>query len=686
MRNLGLGARLYGLLAIALLPLLAVVGYMTYADNQRANELSVAFEAYDLSTQRAANYKRFLNGVADAIDTGRVGTAAVEALVNAASMTKRLAEVQGRAGATDAKLAEVLGVIQADPSVKSVMPLREPIRVIDAAISEEANVAQKRLSAVIADSTSAAHAQVLAVAATALCSAGLAAFLAFLIVGNLTRGMRRAVVIADRIAAGDLEGEVEITGNDEIGQLMAALQQMKGGLRRIVGEITEAVRIMAHGDFKRRQALDGKQGFDQEIGRLINELGAGLDSSVGGNPQDAVNVAQRIAAGDLSVTVPVSPGDTRSALAAMAAMRDTLEVTIADIRELVRFAAEGNFGQRMEVAGRQGYAKLLGELLNRVMGNAEAGLSDIQRVSAALAEGDLTHRIDASHLGQFGETATSINLTIANLRALIADVATAAEGINSAVSEIAVGNMDLSRRTEAQAIELERVASTINDLASAVQRNAKGSAEAQEMAKAATAVAERGGTVIKASVATMAEIAQRSAKIGDVISVIDGIAFQTNLLALNAAVEAARAGEAGRGFAVVATEVRNLAQRSAEAARETSQMVGASLDAVKRGTAEAEQTGRAMDDIVAAISRVNELIVGISHDSEQQASRVGDVNRAIGEIERTTQANAALVEQAAGASESLKGQLDGLRGNVARFRLESSPQLQSKRPLLALPA
>ncbi|MCX7164295.1 MAG: methyl-accepting chemotaxis protein [Betaproteobacteria bacterium] len=685
MKNMGLGSRLYGMLAVALLPLLAVVGYMAYADSRRANELSVAFDAYDLTTQRATLYKRFLNGVADAIDTGRVGPAAVEALTKAAAMTTRLAQIQGQAGASDAKVAEVLGVIQADPSVKAVMPLREPIRVIDSTISEEAGSAQKRLAAVITESTSAANTQVLAVALTALFSAGLAAFLAFMIVGNLSREVRRAVEVANRIAAGDLEGEVEVRSNDEIGQLMAALQQMKVGLRGIVGGITDSVRIMAEGEFNRRMTLDGKQGFDMEIGRLVNDLGSSLQASVGGNPRVAVNVAQRIAGGDLSVEVPVAAGDSRSAMAAMSAMRSTLEATIADIRELVRFAADGNFSRRMEVEQRQGYAKLLGELLNRVMGNAEAGLSDIQRVSAALAEGDLTHRIDASHLGQFGETAASINMTIANLRTLIADVAGAAEGINVAVTEIAVGNLDLSKRTEAQAIELERVASTIDQLASAVQRNAKGAAEAQQMASAATGVAERGGAVIKASVATMGEIAQRSAKIGDVISVIDGIAFQTNLLALNAAVEAARAGEAGRGFAVVATEVRSLAQRSADAARETSQMVRASLEAVKRGTEEAEQTGRAMDDIVAAIGRVDQLIAGISRESEQQASRFGDVNKAIGEIERTTQANAALVEEAAGASESLKGQLQDLRTNVARFRLDSDGT-QPSRKLLTLAA
>ncbi len=685
MKNMGLGSRLYGMLAVALLPLLAVVGYMAYADSRRANELSVAFDAYDLTTQRATLYKRFLNGVADAIDTGRVGPAAVEALTKAAAMTTRLAQIQGQAGASDAKVAEVLGVIQADPSVKAVMPLREPIRVIDSTISEEAGSAQKRLAAVITESTSAANTQVLAVALTALFSAGLAAFLAFMIVGNLSREVRRAVEVANRIAAGDLEGEVEVRSNDEIGQLMAALQQMKVGLRGIVGGITDSVRIMAEGEFNRRMTLDGKQGFDMEIGRLVNDLGSSLQASVGGNPRVAVNVAQRIAGGDLSVEVPVAAGDSRSAMAAMSAMRSTLEATIADIRELVRFTADGNFSRRMEVEQRQGYAKLLGELLNRVMGNAEAGLSDIQRVSAALAEGDLTHRIDASHLGQFGETAASINMTIANLRTLIADVAGAAEGINVAVTEIAVGNLDLSKRTEAQAIELERVASTIDQLASAVQRNAKGAAEAQQMASAATGVAERGGAVIKASVATMGEIAQRSAKIGDVISVIDGIAFQTNLLALNAAVEAARAGEAGRGFAVVATEVRSLAQRSADAARETSQMVRASLEAVKRGTEEAEQTGRAMDDIVAAIGRVDQLIAGISRESEQQASRFGDVNKAIGEIERTTQANAALVEEAAGASESLKGQLQDLRTNVARFRLDSDGT-QPSRKLLTLAA
>lgn len=686
MKNLKLGPRLYGLLAIALLPLLAVVGYMVHAENRRADALSVAFETYDLTTQRSTHYKRFLNGVADAIDTGRVGTAALDALAVAAKMSGRLTELQGRAGAGDAKLAEMAGALKDDASLKALMPLRDPIRQIDTAIAEEAGEAQKHLTAFIADSTAAAHSQAIAVGLTALVSAGIAAYLAFLIVGRLSREMRRAVTIADDIAAGNLDGEIAVNSLDEIGQMMVALQQMQLGLRSIVAEITQVVGSMAGGDFKDRLALNNKQGFALEIGRLVNDLGSGLEASVGGNPQVAVHVAQRIATGDLSVDVPVAAGDTRSAMAAMAIMRGTLERTIADIRDLVHFAAEGNFSPRMALSDRQGYAKLLAELLNRVMGNAETGLTDIQNVAAALAEGDLTRRIDTAHLGQFGETAASINTTIANLRGLIAEVAKAAEGISSAVTEIATGNMDLSRRTEAQAIELERVASTVSDLSSAILRNAQGAAEAQQMAATATEVAKRGGTVIEASVATMSEIAQRSAKIGDVISVIDSIAFQTNLLALNAAVEAARAGEAGRGFAVVANEVRNLAQRSAEAARETSQMVRASLDAVQRGTAQAEQTGNAMHEIVHSIERVNALIVGISEESEQQAARFGDVNKAIGEIEKTTQANAALVEEAASASESLKHQLEGLRSSIGCFRLDEGLRTIVQRQPMALSA
>ena len=686
MRNLGLGPRLYAMLAVAVLPLLAVVSYLTYADSIRADEMSLAFDSYDLATQRTAHYKRFVNGVADAVDTGRVGGAAIEALGEVAALTERLAKIQGHPGSVDDKVAKVLETVKRDAGVQAVMPLREPIRAIDAAVAEEAGAVQKRLAAVMSESTAAANRQVMIVGLTALACISLAAFLAFSIVGNLSREVRRAVQVADRIAAGDLEGDIEVRSRDEIGQLMAALGQMKGGLRGIVGEITDAVRAMAEGDFTRRQSGSGKQGFALEIGQLLNELSSSLEASVGGNPKDAVRVAQRIAAGDLAVEVPVKPGDTRSAMAAMATMRDTLDATIADIRELVNFAAEGNFSHRMEVASREGYAKLLGELLNRVMNNAESGLSDIQRVSAALAAGDLTRRIDASHLGQFGETASSINVTIGNLRHLMADVATAAEGINTAVGEIAVGNQDLSHRTEAQAIELERVATSINDLASAVQRNARNASEAQKMATSATTVAERGGDVVKSSVTTMTEIASSSAKIGDVISVIDSIAFQTNMLALNAAVEAARAGEAGRGFAVVANEVRNLAGRSAEAARETSHMIRASLDAVKRGTEQAEQTGRAMDDIIAAIARVNQIILGISQDSEVQATRVGEVNKVISDIEQVTQANAALVEEAAGASESLIGQLNELRANVARFQLEDASSAAQPRRLLSLAA
>ncbi|MCX7173690.1 MAG: methyl-accepting chemotaxis protein [Proteobacteria bacterium] len=682
MRNLGLGPRLYLMLAAAVLPLLGVVGFMAYADSRRADELLVAFQTYDLATQRSAHYKTFINGVADALDSGSVGTSAVEALAKASTLTTKLAEVKGKPNAIAVKLAEVLATVQRNSSVESVMPLREPIRAIDIAVAEEATAGQKQLSSVISESTEAAATQVLVVGITALCSIGLAAFLAFLIVGNLTRDMRRAIVVADRIAAGNLDGDIAAHGRDEIGKLMLALEQMKNGLRSIVGEIAESVQTMAAGDFRQRLAADGKQGFAREIGQSLNDLGSSLQGSVGGNPEQAVRVAQSIAAGELNVDVPVEAGDSRSAMAAMATMRNTLEATISDIRELVNFAADGDFARRMDVTTRQGYAKLLGELLNRVMTNAEEGLSDIQRVAGALAEGDLTLHIEQLHPGQFGETASSINTTIDNLRSLLSDVAGASASINEAVSEIVAGNQDLSRRREGQAIELQRVAGTIKELTSAVQRNSKSAADAQQRTASATQVAERGGSVVKASVSTMEDISRSSSKIGDIISVIDGIAFQTNLLALNAAVEAARAGEAGRGFAVVAGEVRNLAKRSADAARESSLLIQASTDAVKRGTEQAAQTGRAMDDIVNSFNQVNQLIADISRDSEVQAERVSEVNLAIVEIERATQADAALVEEAARASDNLKEQLNDLRAHVARFRLDDARVLPAERLLL----
>ncbi|HYP32621.1 MAG TPA: methyl-accepting chemotaxis protein, partial [Burkholderiaceae bacterium] len=252
---------------------------------------------------------------------------------------------------------------------------------------------------------------------------------------------------------------------------------------------------------------------------------------------------------------------------------------------------------------------------------------------------------------------------------VVGQVRLSSDSIATGSSEIASGNADLSQRTEAQAGNLQQTAASMEQLTGSVRANADTAGVANQLATEASAAAGRGGVAVNRVVETMNEIAASSRKIGDIIGVIDGIAFQTNILALNAAVEAARAGEQGRGFAVVAGEVRSLAQRSAEAAKEIKALIGASVDRVESGSRLVNDAGTTMTEIVASVQRVTDIIGEISAASTEQSQGIVEVKGAIGEVDQMTQQNAALVEQSAAAAESLKDQAARLAQVVSTFRL-----------------
>ncbi|WP_043114999.1 methyl-accepting chemotaxis protein, partial [Solimonas soli] len=258
--------------------------------------------------------------------------------------------------------------------------------------------------------------------------------------------------------------------------------------------------------------------------------------------------------------------------------------------------------------------------------------------------------------------------------------------INTAAREIAAGNSDLSSRTEQQAASLEETASSMEELTSTVKQNAENARQANQLAIGASDVAVKGGAVVAEVVTTMASISEASKKIADIIGVIDGIAFQTNILALNAAVEAARAGEQGRGFAVVASEVRNLAQRSASAAKEIKALIVDSSDRVGTGAKLVEQAGRTMDEIVGSVKRVTDIMGEITAASQEQSQGIEQVNQTITQMDEVTQQNAALVEEASASARSLEEQASGLAASVARFRLTGAPRPAAGDEALASPA
>lgn len=300
-----------------------------------------------------------------------------------------------------------------------------------------------------------------------------------------------------------------------------------------------------------------------------------------------------------------------------------------------------------------------------------------QAVVGAAKEGDLTQRIPMEgKTGALEALCAGVNSLVQSMLEVLETIKESSDTISTAAKEIAAGNSDLSQRTEEQASSLEETAASMEELTATVKQNADNAKQANQLAISSSTVATKGGQVVRDSVSTMAQISESSKKIADIISVIDGIAFQTNILALNAAVEAARAGEQGRGFAVVAAEVRNLAQRSANAAKEIKTLITDSVSKVESGTAQVTQAGKTMDEIVESIKRVTDIMAEITAASAEQSSGIEQVNKAITQMDEVTQQNAALVEEAAAAAESMEEQAITMTDVVARFKLSDDPASQ----------
>lgn len=290
-------------------------------------------------------------------------------------------------------------------------------------------------------------------------------------------------------------------------------------------------------------------------------------------------------------------------------------------------------------------------------------------IAERVANGDLSASVDVDRRDELGVLLGALSKMTTNLRGIVHSVRGASDSIATGSDQIAMGNADLSQRTEEQASSLEETAATMEELGSTVRHNAQSARQADQLAKQASGVASQGGEVVNQVVETMKCIDAASRKIADIINVIDGIAFQTNILALNAAVEAARAGEQGRGFAVVAGEVRNLAQRSAQAAKEIKDLITASVERVGQGTHLADKAGATMHEIVQAIDRVTTIMGEIATASTEQSDGVAAVGNAVNQLDQVTQQNAALVEESAAAAASLKHQAQTLVQAVSVFRL-----------------
>jgi methyl-accepting chemotaxis protein len=354
-----------------------------------------------------------------------------------------------------------------------------------------------------------------------------------------------------------------------------------------------------------------------------------------------------------------------------------------EVNALVQAVADGQLDERVSLEGKAGFFEVLAKGLNGVVATVDDVVDELRDLVQAANGGDLTGRMELDgKSGLYNTIGSGVNALVSNMAGVVSEVKHMAAEVQQGAEEISRGNSNLSQRTEEQASSLEETASSMEEMTATVKETADNAGRANQLAMAARQQAEKGGSVVGAAVQAMSGINSASRKIADIIGVIDEIAFQTNLLALNAAVEAARAGEQGRGFAVVATEVRSLAGRSATAAKEIKALIQDSVLRVEEGSKLVDESGHTLEEIVVAVKKVTDIVAEIAAASREQSSGIDQVNKAILQMDTTTQQNAALVEQAAAASQSIVEQSHALSALVARYRVGN----ERRRAELSTPA
>ncbi|MDX2300942.1 MAG: methyl-accepting chemotaxis protein, partial [Xanthomonadaceae bacterium] len=475
---------------------------------------------------------------------------------------------------------------------------------------------------------------------------------------TITTGMARAVAVFGRVQQGQFDNEITVTSGDEVGQVLKGLAEMQSKLK----EQIERDRAVAAENGRIRTALDKVSTnvmLADADGKVIymNEAVQAMFR------QNAPEIRRQLPQFDPERILGSSIDSFHRNPAHQRGLLSTLSGTHSSEMKLGNATLKIVANPVVDAAGvRLGTAVQWYDRTQEV-----ATEEEIDLVVKAALEGDLVRRIRAEgKTGFFAVLAKGMNGLLDNMAEVVRTIKSAALEVSSGSEEISRGNQNLSQRTEEQASSLEETASSMEEMTSTVKQNADNAQQANQLALAARMQAEKGGEVVSQAVSAMQEINASSKKIADIIGVIDEIAFQTNLLALNAAVEAARAGEQGRGFAVVASEVRNLASRSAEAAKEIKSLIEDSVGKVGEGSKLVDQSGRTLAEIVSSVKRVTDIVAEISAASQEQSSGIEQVNKAVMSMDEVTQQNAALVEEAAAAAEALMDQARSLSELMAR--------------------
>jgi methyl-accepting chemotaxis protein len=523
---------------------------------------------------------------------------------------------------------------------------------------------------------------------------------------KLTQTVQSIVGQFRRIADGHFGNAIDTRYNDELGEILQALQSMQ---TKLGFDVNETKRIADEG-LRIKNALDNTTTntmIADAKGRIIylnkavidmfKAAGDGiravfpafdpnklLGMNIDAFHKNPAHQQQLLASFTTTHRATIKIGNRSFSLAAtpvisakgerLGAAVEWIDITAElkvqnEINTLVNAAAAGDLTQRVALEDKHGFMKKLGEGMNELLEVLAAAMDDVTASLDAMAKGDLTVTITKDYQGTFGKLKDDINTTVSKLTEVVTNIKESADMIRTASSEISMGNTNLSQRTQEQASALEETASSMEQMTSTVKQNADNARQANQLVAGTREQAQSSGEIVTHAVGAMDAITTSSKKIADIIGVIDEIAFQTNLLALNAAVEAARAGEQGRGFAVVATEVRNLAQRSATAAKEIKGLINESVENVGNGTKHVDASGEVLAEISGSVKKISDIVAEIAAASQEQATGIEQVNKAVMQMDEMTQQNAALVEEAAAASKSMEEQAVQLAEQISFFRL-----------------
>ncbi|GEM_PF-932775 len=496
-------------------------------------------------------------------------------------------------------------------------------------------------------------------------------FISLWITQSLTTPLHQLVYTIKELAQGKLMSHiVEIPKHrcqNEISLMQCAVQELSLSMQRMIEELHHTVEAAKDGELTQSVDTTHLSGFMKTVGEATNQLIA-TTAQVMGNitrmmtalaegrlePQQAENYKGVYAEVAQSIQLTVT----------------TLQEIIHEIQRVVEHASRGNLDNLIDLSNKQGFSQELSQGVNSLIEIQRNFNQDVSQLLEHMKNGDLTQPIQTQYAGEFERIKNHANDTIVKLVNMLSQLKQVADTINIAAAELEEGNAALSERTEQQTAALEQTAAAMQQMTATVQQNAHNALQANQLALAAAVVAKKSGEVVKQVVNNMQQINQSAQKISVIIEVINGIAFQTNILALNAAVEAARAGEQGRGFTVVATEVRNLAQRSATAAKEISTLIHDSLTNVGTGTQLVDQAGETMYEMVNSITKVTDIMAEISAASQDQAQGIQQVNKAITQMDETTQQNGALVEEAAQNTRKLAQQAMYLQQAFSQFKFQ----------------